>query len=150
MLALRETPSRLKHQGFAVNQDGVWRSAAEMLGYPGMTLAALSRIWPALSAIPAEIVEQLEIESRYAGYLDRQNADIRAFRREESLRLPSDLDFSRIGSLSAEIRDKLIQVRPETLGQAGRISGVTPAALTALLPGKFTTVAAAPSGQAEA
>jgi tRNA uridine 5-carboxymethylaminomethyl modification enzyme len=150
MLALRETPSRLKHQGFAVNQDGVWRSAAEMLGYPGMTLAALSRIWPALSAIPAEIVEQLEIESRYAGYLDRQDADIRAFRREESLRLPSDLDFSRIGSLSAEIRDKLIQVRPETLGQAGRISGVTPAALTALLQHVRSGAHRRPAGKAEA
>jgi tRNA uridine 5-carboxymethylaminomethyl modification enzyme len=150
MLALKETPSRLKQQGFAVNQDGVWRSAAEMLGYPGMTLAALSRIWPALSAIPAEIVEQLEIESRYAGYLDRQDADIRAFRREESLRLPSDLDFSRIGSLSAEIRDKLIQVRPETLGQAGRISGVTPAALTALLQHVRSGAHRRPAGKAEA
>jgi tRNA uridine 5-carboxymethylaminomethyl modification enzyme len=133
MTALKETPSRLKKQGFAVNQDGVWRSAAEILGYPGMTFAGLTQVWPELTAIPGAIAEQLEIESRYAGYLDRQEADIRAFRREESLRLPSDLDFSKIGSLSAEIRDKLNQVRPETLGQAGRISGVTPAALTALL-----------------
>jgi tRNA uridine 5-carboxymethylaminomethyl modification enzyme len=133
LASLKETPNRLRAQGFTVNQDGVWRSAAEMLGYPGINLAALARIWPELHAIPAEIAEQLEIEGRYAGYLERQDADIRAFRREESLQLPADLDFTRIGSLSTEIRDKLSRVRPTTLGQAGRISGVTPAALTALL-----------------
>ncbi|MGH6942370.1 tRNA uridine-5-carboxymethylaminomethyl(34) synthesis enzyme MnmG [Hypericibacter sp.] len=133
MAALKETPSRLKHQGFAINQDGVWRSASEMLGYPGVTLGTLAKVWPELAAMPAEIAEQLEIESRYAGYLERQEADIRAFRREESLQLPADLDFAAVGSLSTEIRDKLNRVRPATLGQAGRISGVTPAALTALL-----------------
>ncbi|QEX19895.1 tRNA uridine 5-carboxymethylaminomethyl modification enzyme MnmG [Hypericibacter terrae] len=133
MAALKETPNRLKHQGFAINQDGVWRTASEMLGYPGVTLATLAKVWPELAAIPAEIAEQLEIESRYAGYLERQEADIRAFRREESLQLPADLDFAAVGSLSTEIRDKLTRVRPATLGQAGRISGVTPAALTALL-----------------
>jgi tRNA uridine 5-carboxymethylaminomethyl modification enzyme len=133
MVALRETPSRLKNQGFAINQDGVWRTASEMLGYPGVNLGALAKVWPELATIPAEIAEQLEIESRYAGYLERQEADIRAFRREESLQLPADLDFAAVGSLSTEIRDKLTRVRPTTLGQAGRISGVTPAALTALL-----------------
>jgi tRNA uridine 5-carboxymethylaminomethyl modification enzyme len=133
MAALRETPSRLKNQGFAINQDGVWRTASEMLGYPGVNLGALAKVWPELATIPAEIAEQLEIESRYAGYLERQEADIRAFRREESLQLPADLDFAAVGSLSTEIRDKLTRVRPTTLGQAGRISGVTPAALTALL-----------------
>ena len=131
--ALKETPTRLKQKGFAINQDGVWRSAAEMLGYPGVTLAALTRVWPELSAVPTEIAEQLEIEGRYAGYLERQDSDIRAFRREESLQLPEDLDFAAVGSLSTEIRDKLSRVRPATLGQASRISGVTPAALTALL-----------------
>jgi tRNA uridine 5-carboxymethylaminomethyl modification enzyme len=104
-----------------------------MLGYPGVNLGALAKVWPELATIPAEIAEQLEIESRYAGYLERQEADIRAFRREESLQLPADLDFAAVGSLSTEIRDKLTRVRPTTLGQAGRISGVTPAALTALL-----------------
>ena len=133
MSALKETPNRLRNHGFAINQDGVWRSAVEMLAYPGVTLAALTRVWPELSAVPAEIAEQLEIEGRYAGYLERQEADIRAFRREESLQLPKDLDFAAVGSLSTEIRDKLCRIRPTTLGQAGRISGVTPAALTALL-----------------
>jgi tRNA uridine 5-carboxymethylaminomethyl modification enzyme len=133
MAALKETPTRLKNQGFAINQDGVWRSAAEMLGYPGINLDALAKVWPELEAIPAEVAEQLEIEGRYAGYLERQEADIRAFRREESLELPADLDFAAVGSLSTEIRDKLSRIRPATLGQAGRISGVTPAALTALL-----------------
>ncbi len=79
------------------------------------------------------IAGQLEIEARYAGYLERQEADIRAFRRDESLRLPGDLDFDAIPALSAEVRSKLTHSRPATLGAAARISGVTPAALTALL-----------------
>jgi tRNA uridine 5-carboxymethylaminomethyl modification enzyme len=130
---LGETPNRLRAAGLLVNQDGVRRSALELLGYPGVGLGALARIWPELSAIAPDVAEQLEIEGRYAGYLERQEADIRAFRREEMLRLPEDLDYAAIGSLSNEIRDKLARIRPMTLGQAGRISGVTPAALTALL-----------------
>jgi tRNA uridine 5-carboxymethylaminomethyl modification enzyme len=80
-----------------------------------------------------ETVEQLETEARYRGYLDRQDADIRAFRRDEALCLPADLDYGAIGSLSIEVRVKLTATRPATLGAAARISGVTPAALTALL-----------------
>jgi tRNA uridine 5-carboxymethylaminomethyl modification enzyme len=130
---LRLTPPALARHGIAVNADGVARSAAELLAYPDVTLARLAAIWPELAGMAPEIAEQLEIDARYAGYLDRQAADILAFRRDEALLLPDDLDYRGIGSLSNEIRDKLTATRPATLGAAARISGVTPAALVALL-----------------
>jgi tRNA uridine 5-carboxymethylaminomethyl modification enzyme len=130
---LRLTPPALARHGMAVNADGVARSVAELLAYPDLTVARLAAIWPELAGMAREIAEQLEIDARYAGYIDRQTADILAFRRDESLLLPDDLDYRAIGSLSNEIRDKLTTTRPATLGAAARISGVTPAALVALL-----------------
>jgi tRNA uridine 5-carboxymethylaminomethyl modification enzyme len=127
------SPSVLRKRGIAVNADGVPRSAAELLGYSGIDMTRLAQIWPELAAIPAGIAEQLEIDARYAGYVERQEADIRAFRRDEALRLPRDIDYGLIGSLSTEIRTKLQAAQPETLGAAARVSGVTPAALVALL-----------------
>jgi tRNA uridine 5-carboxymethylaminomethyl modification enzyme len=116
-----------------VNHDGVRRSAADLLRYPDIDLSQLARLWPELTELPRDIAEQIEIDARYAGYLDRQEADIRAFRKDESLLLPDDLDVDAIGSLSTEIRQKLRQARPATLGAAARIPGVTPAAVIALL-----------------
>ena len=133
MRRLTMTPSALRARGIAVNADGIARSAAELLGYPGLDMPRLRQIWPELGAIRPDVVEQLEIDARYAGYIERQEADIRAFRRDEALRLPRDLDYDAIGSLSSEIRSKLRATRPETLGAAARVSGVTPAALVALL-----------------
>ena len=130
---LRMTPPALARHGIAVNEDGVPRSAAELLAYPGIDLACLATLWPELSQITADIVEQLEIDARYAGYLERQERDIAAYRRDETLLLPEDLDYSAVGSLSREICDKLAAARPATLGAAARISGVTPAGLAALL-----------------
>jgi tRNA uridine 5-carboxymethylaminomethyl modification enzyme len=130
---LRLTPPALARAGLTVNQDGVLRSAADLLGHQGVDLSRLAGIWPELAGIPPAIAEQLEIDARYAGYLERQDADIRAFRRDEALQLPDDLDYDTIGSLSSEIRLKLRQARPTTLGAAARISGVTPPALVALL-----------------
>ena len=127
------TPPQLKARGIAVNEDGIKRTAAELLAYPGIDLTRLVAIWPELSAIRPEIAEQLEIDARYAGYLERQEADIHAFRKDEALLLPADLDYDAIGSLSTEIRIKLRAARPATLGAAARISGVTPASLVALL-----------------
>ena len=131
--ALQASPTQLKRRGLAVNQDGVARSAADLLRLPELDLGRLAAIWPELGGIAPDIAEQLEIDARYAGYLDRQDADIRAFRRDEALALPSDLDFCTIGSLSAELHQKLSQARPATLGAAARIPGMTPAALVALL-----------------
>jgi tRNA uridine 5-carboxymethylaminomethyl modification enzyme len=127
------SPSALISHGFSVNLDGEPRSAFQMLAYPGVDVKRLASVWPDLAEIPTPVAEQVEIEARYAGYLDRQEADIRAFRKDESLALPAGLDYRAVGSLSAEIREKLTRIRPETLGAASRIPGVTPAALTALL-----------------
>jgi tRNA uridine 5-carboxymethylaminomethyl modification enzyme len=130
---LRLTPPALRRHGVVVNDDGITRNAAELLAYPGIDLARLAAIWPQLGASPPEIAEQVEIDARYAGYLERQERDIAAFRRDEALLLPPDLDYARVGSLSREICDKLAAIRPTTLGAAARISGVTPASLVALL-----------------
>ncbi|HUC60635.1 MAG TPA: tRNA uridine-5-carboxymethylaminomethyl(34) synthesis enzyme MnmG [Alphaproteobacteria bacterium] len=130
---LGDTPSALAKRGLAINQDGAWRCVADLLRYPGIDLGTLSALWPELGSFGSEIAEQIEIDARYAGYLERQEADIRAFRRDEGLGLPAGLDYGAVGGLSAELRQKLAAVRPATLGQAARISGITPAALTALL-----------------
>jgi tRNA uridine 5-carboxymethylaminomethyl modification enzyme len=130
---LRLSPTALRRHGLAVNADGVPRTAGELLAHPGIDTARLALVWPELAVIPPDIAEQLEIDARYAGYLERQARDIAAFRREEALLLPDALDYAAIGGLSAEIRGKLATARPATLGAAARISGVTPAALVALL-----------------
>ncbi|MFO0988821.1 MAG: hypothetical protein U1F37_15895 [Alphaproteobacteria bacterium] len=127
------TPAELAKRGVTVNHDGVARNAFELLGRPDMSVQRLAGVWPELNGIEPGIAEQLEIEARYRGYLERQEADIRAFRRDEALALPASLDYDSVGSLSAEVRQKLKTARPATLGAAGRISGVTPAALVALL-----------------
>jgi tRNA uridine 5-carboxymethylaminomethyl modification enzyme len=131
--ALRLTPPALQRHGITVNEDGVPRSAAELLAYPAIDLARLTQVWPELGSIAPDIAEQLEIDARYAGYLERQERDIAAFRRDEALLLPADLDYASVGSLSREICGKLAAARPATLGAAARISGVTPAGLVALL-----------------
>ena len=133
MLSRSATPPVLRAAGFAVNQDGVRRSAFDLLGYPTVGWNDLLRLWPELGALRSDVAEQLTIEGGYAGYLGRQDTDIAAFRRDEDLRLPEDLDYDEIGSLSNEIRAKLKAARPVNLGAASRIPGMTPAALTALL-----------------
>jgi len=130
---LSATPDELGRQGLRVNRDGLRRSAAEALAIPGMSLELLAKIWPPLGFMRTDVAEQIETEALYAGYLGRQEADIAAFRRDEALALPEDLDYAAIASLSAEVTQKLERARPATLGAASRISGVTPAALTALL-----------------
>ncbi|MBI3506244.1 MAG: tRNA uridine-5-carboxymethylaminomethyl(34) synthesis enzyme MnmG [Proteobacteria bacterium] len=130
---LKESPARLARRGFAVNQDGVARSPLDLLALAGVDWAGLKAAWPELAALRPDIAGQVEIEALYRGYLSRQDADIREFRRDEGLELPSDLDYAAITALSNEMRQKLAAVRPATLGQAARISGVTPAALTILL-----------------
>ena len=131
--ALEATPEEAARAGIDVTRDGVRRSALRLLAHPGGSVSALAALWPDLAAIAPAIAEQLEVGARYAGYLDRQQADIDAFRRDEALTLPPDLDFDRVGGLSAEMREKLEAARPATLGAASRLPGVTPAALTALL-----------------
>ncbi|MEE8393025.1 MAG: tRNA uridine-5-carboxymethylaminomethyl(34) synthesis enzyme MnmG [Rhodospirillales bacterium] len=130
---LTATPNRLGDYSIRINLDGVRRNGHQILAYPGIGISRLAELWPQLAAIPADIAEQLEIEARYGAYLERQEADVQAFRRDEGLELPQDLDFDAIPGLSAEAQSKLRQARPATIGAAGRLSGVTPAALVALL-----------------
>jgi tRNA uridine 5-carboxymethylaminomethyl modification enzyme len=131
--SLRETPGRLTKLGLPVNQDGVVRSAADLLALPGIDIERLAALWPALAGLAPAIAEQVEIDALYRGYLDRQDADIRIYRADESLSLPADLDYGAIASLSTEARSKLSHAKPTTLAAAARIAGVTPASLTALL-----------------
>lgn len=133
VLSLSALPIELERRGFKVNQDGVRRSAHDLMRYPDISFGALATIWPELKDISPAIAAQIEIDARYAGYIQRQEADIKAFRRDEALLLPKDLDYTQVGSLSNEMRLKLGKHRPDTLGAAARIPGVTPAALVALL-----------------
>ena len=130
---LHASPNQLRARGLRVKLDGVRRSARDLLSHPGIDIGRLAALWPELGAIAPAVAEQLEIEAHYSGYTERQEADIRAFRRDESLLLPADLDYAAVAGLSTEVRAKLGATRPTTLGAAARISGVTPAALTALL-----------------
>jgi tRNA uridine 5-carboxymethylaminomethyl modification enzyme len=127
------SPGQAATHGFKVNADGQRRTLIQLLAYPDIDFSKLAAVWPQIAAWSADVREQIEIEAAYAGYLDRQAADVEAFRRDEDLSLPHDLDYATIGGLSNEVRAKLAAVRPQTLGQAGRIEGVTPGALTALL-----------------
>lgn len=130
---MRLTPSQARGYGLSLNLDGVPRSGYGLLSYPGITMALLAGIWPELNDVEAEVAEQIEIDASYAIYLQRQAADIAGFRRDEALRLPLDLDYSQVKGLSNEVRQRLIAFAPVTLGQAGRLEGITPAAMTTLL-----------------
>ncbi len=133
MQSLTILPVELERQGFKVNQDGIRRTAFDMMRYPDIDYKALVSIWPELGGLSPDIAEQVEIDAKYAGYIQRQEADISAFRRDEALALPKDLDYKVVGSLSNEMQLKLGKHKPDTLGAAARIPGVTPAALVALL-----------------
>ena len=130
---LDASPNELRTHNLKVNFDGKRRCAHDLLAHPGIDVPRLADIWPELAGLRSDVAEQLEIEAIYSTYILRQDADIKSLRRDEALKLPTDLDYAGIDSLSTEIRGKLATARPATLGAAARISGVTPAALTALL-----------------
>jgi tRNA uridine 5-carboxymethylaminomethyl modification enzyme len=127
------TPTEAERHGLALNRDGQRRTAFGLLSFPAIGMADLARIWPRLGELPPKIAAQLEIDAKYDVYLGRQAADIASFRRDEALKLPDDIDYASLTGLSNEARQKLVALRPRTIGQAGRIDGVTPAALTLLL-----------------
>ena len=128
------TPSEAARHGLALNKDGQRRTAFELLSYPDIGIAQLARIWPRFAELPPKIAEQLEIDAKYDVYLSRQAADIAAYRRDESLELPDDLDYAAASrACPTRSRQKLQSMRPRTIGQAGRIDGMTPAALTLLV-----------------
>src|SRR5204862_5710929 len=124
------TPTQAARHGLSLNQDGRRRTAFELMSHPNLGVEALARIWPQLRELPLKIAEQLEIDAKYDVYLSRQAADIAAFRRDESLELPEHLDYGVLPGLSNEVLQRLQSARPRTIGQAGRLDRVTPAALT--------------------
>jgi tRNA uridine 5-carboxymethylaminomethyl modification enzyme len=131
--SLTVTPSEAAKHGIALRKDGQRRSAFDLLSYPDIELADLMRIWPQFGALDRKISDQLETDAKYEVYLGRQAADVESYRRDEGLVLAEDLDYAAFPGLSNEVRHKLQTHRPRTVGQAGRIDGMTPAALTLLV-----------------
>ena len=131
--SLTLTPNEAIKRGLKVGADGQRRNLKQLLAFPSISFADLAQVWPQIAAWPDFAREQIEIDATYHGYLDRQDADVALFQRDEGLTLPADLDYAALGGLSNEVRDKLTAIRPQTLGQAARIEGVTPGAITALL-----------------
>ena len=127
------TPSEAGRYGLALRKDGQRRSAFDLLSYPDIGFADIARIWPSLAALDSKIAAQIETDAKYAVYLSRQAADVESYRRDENLVLPDDIDYAALPGLSNEVRHKLQTHRPRTVGQAGRIDGITPAALALLV-----------------
>jgi tRNA uridine 5-carboxymethylaminomethyl modification enzyme len=127
------TPNEAERHGLTLNKDGVRRTAFELLAYPNIAIEDVARIWPPFRDIARPIADQLEIEAKYEVYMQRQAADVASYRRDESFELPAEFDYATLPGLSNEARQKLTFIRPRTIGQAGRIDGVTPAALTLLV-----------------
>ena len=132
MRAVSLSPSAAAKAGLRVRQDGLVRNGLDLLRLGTVAMADLARIWPDLGDLRTDVTQQIEIEARYAAFLPRHLADIAAFRADQSLVLPPDLDVDSIAGLSREVRLRLKEVRPENLGAAARIPGMTPAALTLL------------------
>ena len=126
------TPSEAAHHGLSLRKDGQRRSAFELLSYPDIGIGDLARIWPSFGELDATIAGQLEIDAKYDVYLSRQAADVESYRRDESVVLSDDIDYATLPGLSNEVRNKLQTQQPRTIGHAGRIDGITPAALTLL------------------
>jgi len=127
------TPKEARSAGLKVSEDGTRRSGMDLLAFPDIDFARLAEVWPELEDIAPEIRRQVECDALYANYIERQKNDVAAMRRDEAQEIPADFDYAAVNGLSHELRGKLEQVRPRTLAQAGRIDGMTPAALTLIL-----------------
>ena len=127
------TPKEAERHGLALNKDGQRRTAFELLSYPNIALADLAKIWPRFGALAPKVAEQIEIDAKYAVYLSRQAADVAAYRRDESFALPDDLDYAAHARAFQRGEAEAAAHRPRTIGQAGKIDGITPAALTLLV-----------------
>ena len=127
------TPSKIKKFGINIAKDGISRSASQVLGQKSVNMSKIRKIWPEIKYVSREIDEQIEIDSHYKGYLKKQNADILAFKRDENLLIPVNIDYDGFSGLSNEVKSKFKQIRPKTMGQALRIDGITPAAVYILL-----------------
>ncbi|MBZ4022116.1 tRNA uridine-5-carboxymethylaminomethyl(34) synthesis enzyme MnmG [Rhodobacter sp. TJ_12] len=127
------TPKQAKERGLRVNQDGTKRSAFELLSFPEIDFATLAAVMPELAAVPTAVAEQLSRDALYANYIERQRQDVEAMRRDEHWEIPTDFDYDALPGLSKELRGKFTRARPQTLAQAGRVDGATPAALALIL-----------------
>ena len=127
------SPNELKKRGIKIKHDGKKRSAFDLLSFKNISFEDINKIWPETKLLKNDVAEQIQIESQYSNYLVRQRADINDFKKEEMMLLPKNIDYKIVGSLSNEIIEKLSLIQPPTLGAASRISGVTPAAIIALL-----------------
>ena len=127
------TPTEAARHGLTVNRDGRRRTAFDLLALPDVSLDRLKVVWPEINRLEPRIAAQLEVDARYAAYLRRQDQDVAQLQRDEAVRIPADFDYTALPSLSAEVRQKLARHRPATIAQAGRIEGMTPAALLTLL-----------------
>ncbi len=130
---MQTTVKALEAVGLKVKNDGTRRTPLNVMSYEDVSRETINSLWPELNAMPDEVYEALEIEARYAGYIKRQMADIEVFKKDENLKLKEDIDYTKIGGLSREMVAKLSKVKPSTVGEASRIPGVTPAAITAIL-----------------
>jgi len=130
---LKISPSKAANYNVNIAKDGVFRSASQILGQKGVTMSKIREIWPEIPKYNSEIDEQIEINAHYKGYLVKQNADILAFKRDENLIIPDNINYNDLSGLSNEVKAKFIKIKPKTLGQALRIDGITPAAVYILL-----------------
>ena len=130
---LKASAALLNQAGLEVRHDSCSKTAFNIMSYPGVSRETICRLWSELAAFDEEVYEQVEIEAKYAGYIKRQQADIEIFKKDENLKLRENIDYSQIGGLSREMVAKLSKVMPATIGEASRIPGVTPAAITAIL-----------------
>ena len=133
MVNLNISPSKADKFGIKIAKDGVFRTADEILTQKNVDMKKIRKIWPEILDHGAEIDEQVEINSHYRGYLKKQKADILAFKRDENLLIPNNIDYDQFSGLSNEVKAKFKQIKPKTLGQALRIDGITPAAVYILL-----------------
>ena len=133
MVNLNISPSKAYKFGIKIAKDGVFRSAEEILTQKDVNMKKIREIWPETLNLGPEIDQQIEINSHYRGYLKKQKADILAFKRDENLSIPNNIDYDQFSGLSNEVKDKFKEIRPKTMGQALRIDGITPAAVYILL-----------------
>ena len=133
MEKLTITPSKIAKYGVNIAKDGISRNAIQILSQKSVDMLKIREIWPQIKYVSREIDEQLEINSHYRGYLKKQNADILAFKRDENLIIPENINYEQFSGLTNEVKSKFKQIKPKTMGQALRIDGITPAAVYILL-----------------
>ena len=127
------SPNQAKKYDIKIAMDGVKRSCLEIMGQRKVNMTKIRQVFPDIPSFPKHIEKQVVIDTHYIGYLERQDKDIESFKKDESVIIPEGIDYEKLSGLSNEIKSKLLQVKPKTLGQAIRIDGVTPAAIIILL-----------------